>query len=194
MSHGTAKALLGEILISVFNLGIVKGDLFTSMKASVIHLVHKKDDKRNLKNWRPNSLLNIDYKICSKAITLRLAKVLGSIVDLDRTCSIPGRSISSNLVLLRDTLAFIEHTNEKGILVLLDQEKAFDPVDRTFLLNLLELFGFGLWFGVCIDTLYKGSYMQVLVNDFFSDPILLARGIKQGNALSPMLYVLCVEV
>ena len=185
---------LGEVLVLVFNLAIVQGDLLSSMKASVTRLVHKKDDKRNLKNWRPISLLNADYKICSKAISLRLAKVLGSIVDPDQTCSVPGRSISSNLVLLRDTLAFIKCTNEKGILVSLDQEKAFDRLDRTFLLNLLELFGFGPLFRTCIANLYKGSYMQVLVNDFLSDPIPLARGVRQGDALSPMLYILCVEV
>lgn len=68
-------------------------------------------------------MLNVDYKICSKAVCLRLAKVLGSMVDPDQTCSIPGRSMSSNLVLLRDTLAFIEHTGEAGILLSLDQEK-----------------------------------------------------------------------
>lgn len=56
--------------------------------------------------------------------------MLGSIIDPDQTCSIPGRSILSNLVLLRDTLAFIERTGEAGILLSLDQEKAFDRVDR----------------------------------------------------------------
>lgn len=90
----------------VFNFAIVKGDLPASMKARVSRLVHKKDDKRDLKNWRPISLLNI---------SLRPAKVFGAIVDPDQTCSVPGRSTSSNLVLLRDTLAFIELTNEKGI-------------------------------------------------------------------------------
>ena len=76
----------------------------------------------------------------------------------------------------------------------LDQEKVFDRVDTSFLLNLLKLFGFGPWFRACIDTLYRGLYMQVLVNNFLLDPIPLARGVRQGNALSPMLYVLCVEV
>ena len=51
---------LGEILVLVFNFAIVKGDLPASMKARVSRLVHKKDDKRDLKNWRPISLLNID--------------------------------------------------------------------------------------------------------------------------------------
>ena len=185
---------LGETLVRVFNHSLACGDLPNSMKASVTRLVHKKDDKRDLKNWRPISLLNVDYKICSKAISLCLAKVLGSIIDPDQTCSVPGRSIFSNLGLLRDTLALIERTNEPGILVSLDQEKAFDRVDRSFLLNLLKLFGFGPWFCSCISTLYNGAYMQVLVNDFLSDPISLQRGVRQGDALSPLLYVLCVEV
>ena len=185
---------LGEPLVSVFNQGLARGELPESMKASVTRLVHKKDDKRLLKNWRPISLLNVDYKICSKAVSFRLSRVLGSIVDPDQTCSVPGRSIHPNLVLLRDTLAFIDRTGETGILLSLDQEKAFDRVDRIFLLNLLEHFGFGPWFRACIATLYNGAFMQVLVNDFLSNPILLERGVRQGDALSPMLYVLCVEV
>jgi len=119
---------------------------------------------------------------------------LGSIADSDQTCSILGRTIFSNLALLRDTVAFIERKNETGILLFLDQEKAFNHVDRSFSLNLLQHFGFRPWFRACIATLYKGAYMQVLVNDFLSEPIYLARGVWQGNALSPMLYVLFVEV
>ena len=160
------------------------------MKASVTPLVHKRDDKRDLRNWRPLSLLNVDNKIYSKAVSLHLAKVLGSIVDPDQTCSIPGRSVFSNLTLLRDTLAFIERSNEAGILLFLDQEKAFDRVDRSFLLSSLELFGFGPWFRTYIAPVYRGAYMQV--NDFLSDPIPLQRGVQQGDALSPLLYVLCV--
>ena len=185
---------LGSLLVDVFNQGLDRGEIPDSMKASITRLIHKKDDKRNLKNWRPISLLNVDYKICSKAVSIRLAGMIGSIVDPDQTCSIPGRSLFANLTLLRDTLAFIEHTGESGILLSLDQEKAFDRVDRFFLLNLLELFGFGPWFRTCIATLYNGAYMRVLVNDFLSEPIPLERGVRQGDALSPMLYVLCVEI
>ena len=115
-------------------------------------------------------------------------------VDPDQTCSVPGRSISSNLALLRDTLDFIERTSKTGILVSLDQEKAFDRVNRFFLMHLLEHFGFGPSFGSWIFTFYNGAYMRLLVNDFLSDPVPLLRGVRQGDALSPMLCVLCVEV
>ena len=178
----------------MFNESLAHRELCDSMKSSVTRLAPKKDDRRNLKNWRSISLLNVDCKICSKALSFRLCKVLGSIVDPDQTCSVPGRSISSNLALLRDTLDFIERTGETGILVSSDQEEAFDRVNRSFLMNLLEHFGFGPSFCSWIFTLYKGAYMHILVNNFFSDPVPLLRGVRQGDALSPMIYVLFVEV
>ena len=120
--------------------------------------------------------------------------MLGSVVDPDQTCSVPGRSISSSLALLRDTLDFIERTGETGILVSLDQEKALDRVNRSFLINLLQHFGFGPSFCSWIFTLYDGAYMRILVKDFLSNPIPLLRRVRQGDALSPMLYVVSVEV
>ena len=192
--YSTFWSSLGPLLVDVFNESLDDGVLCESMKASLTRLVHKRDDKRLLKNWRPISLLNVDYKICSKAFSMRLAKVLDCIVSPDQTCSVPGRSISSNLILLRDCLDYIERTGETGILLSLDQEKAFDRVNRSFLLALLEHFGFGPSFRNCIRTLYNGAFMQILVNDFLSDPVPLRRGVRQGDALSPMLYILCVEV
>ena len=91
----------------------------TSLTRSIFK---KRDDIHDLKNWRPISLINVDYKICSKAIMLRFSKVLDAIVS-DQTCSVPGRSILSNVTLLRDILDYIEHTGETGILISLDQEK-----------------------------------------------------------------------
>ena len=121
---------------------------------------------------------------------MRLAKVLSSIVDPDQTSSVPERSIFSNLSLLRDTLAFIGWTKESGILLSLDQEKAFDRVDRSFLLNLIHHFGFGPWIRPFIATLYKGAYMQILVNDFLTNQVP-QRGTKGGRPVAYALQTLC---
>ena len=169
-------------------------NLCDSMKTSNTRLVFKKSDQKNLKNWRPISLLNVDYKICSKALSSRLSLVLEKIISPDQTFSLPGRSISSNLVMLRDMLDYIERTNEPGILISLDQEKAFDRVDRTLLMNLLQHFGFGPSFCRWILTLYQGANMQIMINGWLSRKIDLQRGVRQGDSLSPMLYILCVEV
>ena len=129
---------LGPYLCRVLNAYYHAGEMCESMKTSNTRVIFKKGDRKNLKNWRPISLLNVDYKICSKVLSLRLSKVLEFIVDPDQPCSVPRRKITSNLHILRDVLDYIDRTNETGILISLDQEKAFDRVNRTFLLNLLS--------------------------------------------------------
>ena len=130
---------LGPYLCCVLYAYYHAGEMCESMKTSNTRVIFKKGDRKNLKNWQPISLLNVNYKICSKVLSLRLSKVLEFIIDPDQTCSVPGRKITSNLHILRDVLDHIDRTNETGILISLDQEKAFDRVNRTFLLNLLSL-------------------------------------------------------
>lgn len=130
-------------MLEVINLCYDDFDLCDSMKTSNTRLVFKKGDRKSLKNWQPISLLNVHYKICLKALSSRSSLVLEKIVSPDQACSVLGRSISSNLVMLREMLDYIEHTDELGILISFDQEKAFDRVDRSFLMNLLQHFGFG---------------------------------------------------
>lgn len=89
-------SLLGPILVCVYNTCFRNCELPESMKESVTQLIFKKGDHKNLKNWHPISLSNIDYKICFKALSSHLSKVLGSITSTDQTCSVPGRSIVSN--------------------------------------------------------------------------------------------------
>ena len=126
---------LGPYLCRVLNACYRAGEMCESMKTSNRRVIFKKGDCKNLKNWRPISLLNVDYKICSKVLSLRLSRVLEFIVDPDQTCSVPGRKITSNLHILGDVLDHIDRTNETGILISLDQEKAFDRVHCTFLLD-----------------------------------------------------------
>lgn len=139
-------------------------------------------------------MLNIDYKICSKAVCLLLSKVLGLVTSTDQTCSVPGQSTVSNLTLLLDTLDHVSRTDQTGILVSLDQEKALDRVDRSFLLKLLDHLGFGPSFCQWIATLYSGAVIRIIVNGYLSDRVNLCGGVRQGDSLSLMLYILSVEV
>ena len=95
------------------------------MRGSVTRLIfNKRGDVKHLKDWRSISLLNVDYKIISIAIALHLPKVLEHIVHPDQTCSVPGQ------------------TDESAILISLDQEKAFERVNCPFLLKLLHVYIF----------------------------------------------------
>jgi len=99
--------------------------------------------------------------------------VLHTVVVSDQTCSILGRSIFSNVTLIRDVLVYIKITDKPAILLSLDQEKAFDRVNRSFLLYLLEHLGFGPNFCRWISTFYNGAFMQIILNDLITDKIPL---------------------
>ena len=89
---------LGPLLLRVAEQCFLDGEFADSMKESITRLILKKHgDAKHLKNWRPISLLSVDYKIISKAITIRLSKVIESIVHSDQSCSVPGGTIFSNV-------------------------------------------------------------------------------------------------
>ena len=179
--------LLGPKLVEVANESFNDKELSETLKESVARVLFKKGDRKNLKNWRPISLLNVDYKIVSKVLSFCLSKVLDT-TDSDQTCSVPGRTISSNLHILRDIFDYIDCTKETGILVNLDQEKAFDRVNRTFLQNLLKKYGFGSDFRQWICTLYKGANMRIIVNGFLTDRVDLRKGgTARGFFLPPVV-------
>ena len=96
-------------------------------RQAVIKLIEKKDkDKRFIKNWRPISLLNVDYKIISKALTSRLKKVLPDLISLQQTAYVGNRFIGESSRLIADIIEITDVLNKEGILVTMDIEKAFD--------------------------------------------------------------------
>ena len=135
-------------------------------------------------------MLNVDYKIISKAaITSSLSGVLQHIVHPDQTCSVPGRCIFSNLFQARDVLDYIERTDESAILLNLDQEKAFDRVNRSFRLSLLIAFGFAFVFCRWISTFYESAFIQIIVNNWLSEKVRLERDVRQGDPLSHSMCI-----
>ena len=186
--------LLCNPLLSALNECFWAGSLCASQREALLRLIYKKDDKRLAKNWRPISLLNCDYKLASKTITDRLKQVMPSIVHSDQTCSVVKRSIFSKLHLIRDTLDMINITDETGILVTLDQMKAFDRVDHDFLMRVLSKFGFGPSFCRWISIFYSDVFSRIICNGKLSTPVFLERGVRQGCPLSSLLYVLTSEV
>ena len=169
------------------------GVMTVSQRRAVINLLHKTGDKADLQNWRPISLLCTDYKIIAKALADKLLKVTATVLSEDQTCGVPGRAITSNLMVTRD---IIEYTNQKaipGYIITVDQEKAFDRVDRDFLFRVLETMNFGPNVLRWLKTIYTTPETSVLVNGHPSEFFVTTRGIRQGCPLSSILYSLLAE-
>ena len=107
-------------------------------------MIPKKDKALNkLKNWRPITLLNYDYKIASKVIASRLKFVLSDLIDHDQASFLKGRSIAENICLINNVISYTHLKDIPGLLLFIDFEKAFDTIEWTFLWKTLEHFGFG---------------------------------------------------
>ena len=186
--------IFGHDFVTMINLCNFLGRLSPSQRLSLITLLCKNRDFHFFLNyWRPISLLNVDYKIVSKALSIRLRKVMPYIVHMDQTCSVIGRSITDNVHLLRNIFDFTEQKGIKCAFINLDQAKAFDRVSIPYLLSVLQAYGFGPSFLRWIGLLYTDIQSAVIVNGHISPVFPIERGVRQGCAISPLLYVLTME-
>ena len=186
--------VLGEDLVCVLNSCYRDGCLSLSQRSGVISLSFKKGDRLDIRNWRPISLLNVDYKLASRVIAGRLLKVIHLVVDKDQTCGVPGRFIGENVAFLRDVVDYAAQSDVPVAILSLDQEKAFDRVEWSFMRQTLQSMGFGDSFISWVDLFYCNVRSFVNVNGYLSQPFSLSRGVRQGCPLSPLLYVLVSEV
>ncbi len=153
-SYQKTWPVIGEDLTEMINNVRLSNQMTKSQKGAIVSLLYKKNDKTYLKNWRPISLLNIDYKIISKIIATRLKKVLPDIISPAQTCGVPGRQMQDNIWTLTNLIEKIEHDDmETMIIAALDQEKAFDRVSHSFMLQTLKKFGFHPDFIEWVETL-----------------------------------------
>jgi len=185
--------LMGKDLVEIFNVAYGETSLAGSQRLAIITLLYKNGEKADIKNWRPISLLNVDFKILSKCLANRLKKCMDSIVHQDQTCGIKGRSIFENIIFTQDAVFYVNKHKKPLAVISVDQSKAFDRLNRTYLLKVLKKFGFGDSFIHWIQTLYSDTFSQICTNGYLSDTFKLERGVRQGCPLSPMLFTLATE-
>lgn len=191
--YETFWGVVGIHLLGVFK-EITEGEGMTeSMKMGVVSILFKKGNPHQLDNYRPLTMLCVDYKILSKIFANRLVGVMTYIVEKDQTCGVQGRQITWNVQLHRDILTYVRDRNIAAICVSLDQQKAFDRVDHDFLWRVMEEMGLGETFIKRVKTLYKGINSKIKLNGFLTEKVYQTRGLRQGCPLSVVLYVLYVE-
>ena len=137
--------------------------LSISQRQAVIKLIEKKDrDKRYIKNWRLISLLNVDTKILSKAISNKLKPAFPTLISSQQTAYVKNRFIGGSGRLISEIIEFSGCLNITDFLVTMDIEKAFDSLDHNFLISVLKKFGFGKIFITWIEVLLKDQQSCVI--------------------------------
>uniref|UniRef100_A0A3Q2X2I3 Reverse transcriptase domain-containing protein n=1 Tax=Haplochromis burtoni TaxID=8153 RepID=A0A3Q2X2I3_HAPBU len=185
--------MVGIHLLGVFKEIMEGEEMSDSMKTGVVSILFKKGNPNHLDNYRPLTMLCVDYKILSKILANRLAGVMSHIVEMDQTCGVQGRQITWNLHLHRDVLTYVKERNIAAICVSLDQQKAFDRVDHAFLWKVMDGMGLGGVFTKWVKILYKGINSKIKINGYLTDKVQQTRGLRQGCPLSVVLFVLYAE-
>jgi len=183
---------VNDLVLNSFNYSFASGSLSVEQRRGVITVIPKRDkDVRYLKNWRPISLLNTDYKILTKVLANRLQVALREIISADQTGYIKGRYIGENVRVIE---TYSTLNKARGYIVLLDFEKAFDTVNIDFLKKALITYKFGPNFCKWIELLYTNVSSCVTNNGHASEFFPVTRGIRQGCPISAMLFIMIVEL
>jgi exonuclease III len=187
--------LLKKYFLNMVNNVYKNKELTSDQKRGVISLLPKPDkDLTQVKNWRPISILNTDYKILTKILANRIKPILPSLIHSDQTGFVLDRLIGENIRIIHDLFHYCKEKNENGILVLLDFEKAFDSLNWEFLDYVLKSYGFGEYYITWIKIFYTNINSCVINNGYMSNTFNLKRGIRQGCPISAYLFILCVEL